>query len=170
MIILGVDPGTAITGYGIIKIKNQKSKIKNNGKDLELIDYGCIITKPNIDTSGRLLDLFKRLKRIIKKYKPDMMAVEDIFFFKNLKTAIKVSQARGVILLIGEQAKLSIFEYTPLQVKQSVVGYGRAEKRQVQKMVKILLKLKDIPKSDDAADALAIAICCAHSASSRLGN
>jgi len=181
MIILGIDPGTAITGYGVItaignwqlaigKLQKVEIKKRKQSDTLKLIDYGCIITKPDIDTSKRLLVLAKELKKIIKKYKPDVMAVEDIFFFKNLKTAIKVSQARGVILLTGEQAKLPVFEYTPLQVKQAIVGYGRAEKRQVQKMVKNLLKLKEIPKSDDAADALAIAICCGHSISSRLGN
>ena len=182
MIILGIDPGTATTGYGIIKIgskqpaqilqsKNYESKNcggqKNQKEDLELIDYGCIITKPDSSVSERLLILNKELKKIIKKFNPELMAVEDIFFFKNLKTAIKVAQARGVILLTGEQAKLRIFEYTPLQIKQAIVGYGRAEKRQVQEMAKILLKLKEIPKPDDAADALAAAICCGHSVGNR---
>lgn len=184
MIILGLDPGTAITGYGIIKIKRmpriirakrglvrgQKSKIKSENDEIRLINYGCITTKPDFNTAERLLILAKELKKIIKKYKPDLMGVEDIFFFKNLKTAIRVSEARGVILLAGEEAKLQIFEYTPLQVKQAVVGYGRAEKRQVQEMVKILLKLKDIPKPDDVADALAVAICCGHSVNSKLFN
>ncbi len=170
MIILGIDPGTATTGYGVITAAGRQQtadgklqKNKNQKDDLELIDYGCIITKPDSSASERLLILNKELKKIIKKFKPDLMAVEDIFFFKNLKTAIKVAQARGVILLTGEQAKLRIFEYTPLQIKQAIVSYGRAEKRQVQEMVKILLKLKEIPKSDDAADALAAAICCGHS-------
>jgi crossover junction endodeoxyribonuclease RuvC len=174
MTILGIDPGTATTGYGVITAignwqlaigRLQKSEIKKRKQSdsLKLIDYGCIITKPKLKDSERLLILAKELKKIIKKDKPDLMAVEDIFFFKNLKTAIKVSQARGVILLVGQQEKIPIFEYTPLQVKQAVVGYGRAEKKQIQEMVKILLKLKETPKPDDAADALAVAICCGHS-------
>ena len=154
MIILGIDPGTATTGIGIIK--SEKSNI-------DLIHYDCILTSPKESTAQRLKTLYTELEKIIKKYKPDMMAVEDIFFFKNLKTAIKVSQARGVILLAGAQNKLTICEYTPLQIKQAVSGYGRAEKLQVQKMVKIILKLREIPKPDDAADALAVAICCANS-------
>ncbi len=152
MIILGIDPGTATTGFGAIK-KNAK---------LNLIEYGCIKTVPNLTTAERLNELHKQLNNLIKKHKPDMVAVEDIFFFKNLKTAIKVSQARGVILLTAAKSKIPIFECTPLQVKQATTSYGRAEKIQVQKMVKTLLNLKEIPKPDDAADALAVAICCAH--------
>jgi crossover junction endodeoxyribonuclease RuvC len=153
MIILGIDPGTAITGYGVIK-KSRK---------LELIDYGCIKTSADLSTAERLDKMYKELKILIKKYKPEIAAVEDIFFFKNLKTAIKVSQARGVILLAIAQSKIRVAEYTPLQIKQAVACYGRAEKLQVQKMVKVLLNLEEIPGPDDAADALAIAICCAHS-------
>jgi len=154
MIILGIDPGTAITGFGLIK--KDKSKLK-------LLNYGLITTPANLSTAERLDNLHKELSRLIKKSKPDIVAVEDIFFFKNLKTAIKVSQARGVILLTIAKAKIPVAEYTPLQIKQAVACYGRAEKIQVQKMVKILLGLKEIPKPDDAADALAVAICCAHS-------
>ncbi|MBU4284891.1 crossover junction endodeoxyribonuclease RuvC [Patescibacteria group bacterium] len=157
MIILGIDPGTAITGFGII----EKSKIKS--QKLKVIDYGCIKTTTNLSTAERLDKMYKELKTLIKKYKPEIVAVEDIFFFKNLKTAIKVSQARGVILLAIAQSKIRVAEYTPLQIKQAVACYGRAEKSQVQKMVKVLLDLKEIPKPDDAADALAVAICCAHS-------
>ena len=156
MIILGIDPGTAATGFGIInklKVKNQKLKV---------ITYGCIKTPTNLTTAERLKVLHNQLNLLIKKYKPDMVAVEDIFFFKNLKTAVKVSQARGVILLTAAKSKIPIFECTPLQVKQATTSYGRAEKIQVQKMVKTLLNLKEIPKPDDAADALAVAICCAH--------
>jgi len=153
MKILGIDPGTAIIGYGII----------NKGRRLELIDYGCIKTSANLSTAERLAVLSRELEKLLKKYKPSAVAVEDIFFFKNLKTAIKVSQARGVILFTAANSNIPIYEYTPLQVKQAVTTYGRAEKIQVQKMVKILLNLKEIPKPDDAADALAIAICCAHS-------
>ena len=153
MKILGIDPGTAIIGYGVI----------NSGRKLELVTYGCIKTTADLSTAERLDKLHNELKLIIKTYKPDMVAVEDIFFFKNLKTAIKVSQARGVILLTIAQNKIPVAEYTPLQIKQAVACYGRAEKAQVQKMVQVLLNLKEIPKPDDAADALAVAICCAHS-------
>lgn len=155
MIILGIDPGTAITGFGVLK------KIKSKD-ELRVINYGLITTPVDLTTAERLNKLHKELNLLIKKYKPDIVAVEDIFFFKNLKTAIKVSQARGVILLTAAEFKIPIFECTPLQVKQAISGYGRAEKIQVQKMVKTLLNLKEIPKPDDAADALAVAICCAH--------
>ncbi len=156
MIILGIDPGTAATGFGIIE------KLKHNSK-LKSISYGCIKTTVDLTTAERLNKLHEELISIIKRYKPDIMAVEDIFFFKNLKTAIKVSQARGVILLTAAKLKIPIFECTPLQVKQAITTYGRAEKIQVQKMVKLLLNLKEIPQPDDAADALAVAICCANS-------
>lgn len=156
MIILGIDPGTAIIGFGIIEkeAKNQK---------LKLIEYGCIKTSSSLSTAERLKILNEELILLIKKHKPDIVAVEDLFFFKNLKTAIKVSQARGVILLTACNADVPVEEYTPLQIKQAVACYGRAEKSQVQKMVKTLLNLKEIPRPDDAADALAVAICCAHS-------
>jgi len=154
MIIAGIDPGTARIGYGIIKKSSNK---------LEMIEYGCIKTESKFSTAERLDQLDQQLTQLIKKYKPDKMAVEDIFFFKNVKTAVKVSQARGVILMRGARMKIPVAEYTPLQVKQAVTSYGRAEKSQVQKMVKLLLNLKEIPKPDDAADALAVAICCAHS-------
>lgn len=152
MKILGIDPGTAATGWGLIK----------RTKKLNCIEYGCIKTSADLTTAERLNNLYKELTSLIKKYKPDIVAVEDIFFFKNLKTAIKVSQARGVILLTAVKAKVKIVEYTPLQTKQAVACYGRADKAQVQKMVKTLLGLKQIPKPDDAADALAVAICAAH--------
>ena len=151
---MGIDPGTAATGYGLIKKLPDKLKI---------IDYGCLKTEPKFSTAERLKQIDQQLTKLIKKYKPQRIAVEDIFFFKNLKTAIKVSQARGVILARAAQPKVSVIEYTPLQIKQAVTGYGRADKKQVQKMVKVLLNLKEIPQPDDAADALATAICCAHS-------
>lgn len=154
MKILGIDPGTAIVGFGAL---NKESRNK-----LKIIDYGCIKTSAALTTAERLYKIHKELDLLIKKYKPDIVAIEDIFFFKNLKTAIKVSQAKGVILLTAAESKLKVEEYTPLQIKQSVACYGRADKKQVQKMVKNILKLKEIPKSDDAADALAVAICCAH--------
>ena len=152
MIILGIDPGTAKIGFGAIKKK----------KNLELIEYGCITTSKDLSTAERLEKLFKELSSLITRLKPDIVAVEEIFFFKNLKTAITVSQARGVILLSAQKKKAQIEEYTPLQVKQAVACYGRADKAQVQKMVKTLLNLEEIPRPDDAADALAIAICCAN--------
>lgn len=152
MIILGIDPGTAATGYGLVKKQSE----------LKAIDYGCIKTSPNFSTAERLKQTHQQITKLIKKYKPNIVAVEDIFFFKNLKTAIKVSQARGVALLTASQMKIPVAEYTPLQIKQAVTSYGRADKTQVQKMVKILLGLKEIPRPDDAADALAVAICCAN--------
>jgi len=151
MIILGIDPGTAIIGFGLIE---------KNKSNLRLIKYGCIKTSANLSTAERLNVLHKELGSLLKKHKPDIVGVEDIFFFKNLKTAIKVSQARGVILLTIAKAGIPVAEFTPLQIKQAVACYGRAEKIQVQKMVKTLLNLKEIPKPDDAADALAVAICC----------
>lgn len=158
MIILGIDPGTAIVGYGIIK----KSLPAGRQEKLKVVDYGCITTNTEFSTAERLKKIHQELNRLVNKYKPNVVAVEDIFFFKNLKTAIKVSQARGVILLTAAKMNLPVYEYTPLQVKQAITTYGRAEKIQVQKMVKTLLNLKDIPRPDDAADALAVAICCAN--------
>lgn len=152
MIILGIDPGTAIVGFGFIK----------RGKHLSLIEYGCIRTTTDLTTAERLKVVYEELSSLIKKHKPNVVAVEDIFFFKNVKTAVKVSQARGVILLAIAKAKIPVEEYTPLQIKQAVACYGRAEKKQVQKMVQTILNLKELPKPDDAADALATAICCAH--------
>ena len=154
MIIMGIDPGTAATGYGLIEKLPDKLKI---------IDYGCIKTEAKFSTAERLKKIEQQLTKLIRKHKPKRIAVEDIFFFKNLKTAVKVSQARGVILAKAAQPKVSVVEYTPLQIKQAVTGYGRADKKQVQQMVKVLLGLKEIPQPDDAADALAAAICCAHS-------
>ncbi len=159
MIILGIDPGTAITGYGVVE--SDKGKLKT-------VDYGCILTDKKMAMPERLDFLGEELKKIIKKYRPKIMAVEELFFFKNAKTIITVGQARGVILFIGKnigkKTGMDIFEFTPLQVKQAVVGYGRADKRQVQAMVKAILNLKETPKPDDAADALAIAICAASTA------
>lgn len=158
MIILGIDPGTATTGYGIIKkLNNPKTDIKNN---LKCIDYGCITTKPNISDGERLKKINQELKKIINLYEPKIMAVESIYFFKNLKTAFPVSQAKGVILLTAALKKIPVYEFTPLQVKMAVVGYGKAEKKQVQDMTKILFSLKEKPRPNDAADALAVAFCC----------
>ena len=153
MTILGVDPGTAITGYGIIKKERDK---------LTQLDFGCIKTSPGHETPKRLQLLHEGLETIIQKYKPETAAVEKLFFTTNVKTAISVAQARGVILETLASAGIEIYEYTPLQVKQAVTTYGKADKMQVQKMVMTLLHLEEIPRPDDAADALAIAICCAH--------
>lgn len=150
MVILGVDPGIAIVGYGLIEC------VGNNNKPIE---YGCIRTDPKYKFPERLKIIYDEIRKIINTYNPTDIAIEELFFNKNTKTALKVSQARGVIVLAGINSGLDIFEYTPLQIKQGIVGYGRAEKHQVQDMVKMFLNLKEIPKPDDAADALAIAIC-----------
>lgn len=150
MIILGVDPGTATTGYGLIKKEGQKFMI---------IDYGCILTPAKVPLPDRVEQIFDELTEIIKKKKPNQIAVEELLFAKNTKTAISVAQARGGILLAAKKAGVPVFEYTPLQVKMALTGYGQADKRQIQSMVKSLLNLDEIPKPDDAADALAIAIC-----------
>lgn len=149
MIIVGIDPGTAIVGYGIIEC------INNNYK---LLDYGCIYTDKNKEMSKRLDEIYNGIELIFKTYKPDYVAVEELFFFKNNKTVISVGQARGVILLCAEKNGIKLGEYTPLQVKMGITGYGKSTKSQVQEMVRIVLKLKEIPKPDDAADALAIAV------------
>jgi len=151
MIILGIDPGIADTGFGAIK------KI---GDSYSVIAFGSIKTPPSLDLPQRLLALHRELKAIIKKYQPDLVGVEELFFAKNVKTAITVSHARGVILLTAREQGCETREFTPLQVKQALCGYGRADKNQIQQMVKTVLGLKDIPKPDDAADALAVAICC----------
>ena len=149
MIILGIDPGIAIVGYGIIEYKNNKFKV---------IDYGAIFTPASISTTKRLEKIYKGIDILIKNYNIDEVGIEELFFNKNVKTAITVAQARGVILLACSHNDKPIYEYTPLQVKQGVVGYGRAKKLQVQQMVEIILNLKEIPKPDDVADALAIDI------------
>ncbi len=151
MIILGIDPGIADTGFGIIK--------KEKNGDLKCLDYGSIKTKAKTPIGDRLEIINIELNKIIKKYKPSIAAVEELFFCNNQKTAIVVGQARGVSLLTIKQNKVRLLEFTPLQVKQAVSTYGKASKLQVQKMVKLILGLKEIPKPDDAADALAVAIC-----------
>lgn len=150
MRVIGIDPGTAIVGYGII----EKGKSKNN---LKVIDYGCIFTEKTLSMEERLCIIYKELTELLDKYMPTHMAIEELFFFRNSTTVISVGQARGVILLAGKQKGLEIKGYTPLQVKTGVTGYGKADKKQVQQMVQRVLKLKEIPKPDDAADALAIA-------------
>ncbi len=152
MIIMGIDPGLALMGFGVIE---------TDGYRFRTLDYGVIDTPAGMDEPDRLLMLWDGLNALLKMYKPEAVAVEELFFNKNVKTAVSIGQARGVILLAVKTCGIPLYEYTPLQVKQAVVGYGRAEKRQIQLMVKTILNLKDIPKPDDAADALAIAI--AHS-------
>ena len=151
MRILGIDPGTGIVGFGIIDL------IKGNST---FIDAGVITTPAHQADSDRLITIYEDLEDIISQQKPDVMAVEKLFFIRNITTDMSVSQARGVVLLLGRQQKLQLFEYTPLQIKQAVTGYGKADKKQIQEMVKVILRLPNIPKPDDAADALATAICC----------
>lgn len=153
MIILGIDPGIAIVGVGVIEYNQNKFRV---------LDYGAITTSPKNRLPERLELIYDELDRIISHYKPDAFALEELFFNQNAKTAITVGQARGVVVMCAQKKKLPIYEYTPLQVKQAVAGYGRADKKQVQQMVKVLLNLKEVPKPDDVADALAIAICHAH--------
>ncbi len=153
-IIIGIDPGIADTGFGVIK-KDEKG-------NLSCLDYGSIKTEAKTDMPDRLDILSGELTEKIKKYKPDLISVEQLFFCKNVKTALVVGQARGVVLLTARQNKVAVNEFTPLQIKQAVSSYGQASKGQVQKMVKLLLNLKEIPKPDDAADALAVAICAAN--------
>jgi len=152
MIILGIDPGTAATGYGLV------GALKKT-RELKCIEYGCIATSPKHSPADRLNRLYTETSRLIVKYKPASLAIENVYFFKNWKTAMPVSQAKGVIMLAAAKKKVPVFEYTPLQIKSAVVGYGRAEKQQVQRMIQVLLKLKTLPKPDDAADALGAAIC-----------
>ena len=154
MIILGIDPGFAITGYGIIEYVGNKFK---------LIDAGAIQTKAGGSLPSRIAKIYDDLTLIIQEHKPDAIAVEELFFAKNVKTAISVAHGRGAVLIAGHKQNVPLYEYTPLQVKQAVVGYGRAEKLQVQKMVKTILNVETVPKLDDITDAMAIAICHAHS-------
>ncbi len=154
MLILGIDPGTAIMGYGLIEKK---------GQNLLPVVYSCWRTPADLPMAQRLKILYDSLEDLLLKFSPDVMAVEELFFNRNTTTAIAVGQARGVVLLSAARNNIEVFEYTPLQVKQAVVGYGKADKQQVQFMVRALLSLQEIPKPDDTADALAIAICHAHS-------
>lgn len=155
MRIMGIDPGIAIAGFGIID---------QNGSQLTAIQYGSIQTKAELSTPRRLKQIYDACMQLLDEYKPDVVAVEKLFFNRNVTTAFTVGQARGVIILAAETAGVEVTEYTPLQVKQAVVGYGKAEKQQMQEMVKMLLALSAIPRPDDVADALGVAICEAHSA------
>jgi crossover junction endodeoxyribonuclease RuvC len=155
MVVMGIDPGTATTGYGFVQ--------ETEAGDLVVIDYGVIQTPPKVAAEKRLLMLFTELKRLILLHSPTSGAVEKLFFQRNVTTAIAVGQGRGIVLLAMAEAGIEVAEYTPLEVKQAVVGYGVADKNQVQQMVKALLNLETIPTPDDAADALAVAICHIHS-------
>ena len=160
MVILGIDPGIATVGYGVVAAE---------GGSFRAVEYGAIITPAHTLLEKRLAQIYDELTAIIKRHRPDVMAVEELFFNKNVKTAIDVAHGRGVILLAAERHGLEIYEYTPLQIKQNLVGYGRAEKGQIMYMTKLLLGLTETPKPDDTADALAIAICHANFISHNYG-
>ncbi len=153
MIIIGVDPGYAITGYGVILYEKNR---------LNVLDYGVISTKSSMPFEKRLLSISEKLEELCARYHPDSMAVEELFFSRNTTTAIGTAQARGVAILTGARSGIGIYEYTPLQVKMAVTGYGRADKKQIDYMVKLLLQIRGEIRPDDAADALAVAICHAH--------
>lgn len=157
--ILGIDPGTATTGWAVLEEKNG---------EIFSVAYGDISTAKNGSDDERILEVSKDLKKVVEKYKPSEAAIESLFFFKNQKTVIQVAQSRGAILLTLRQNNVRVFSYTPLQVKQALTGYGRAEKKQMQQMTKSILHLNCVPKPDDAADALAIAVC--HINSRKLNN
>jgi len=154
MIILGIDPGVAITGYGVISYQGNKFKV---------IEHGAVLTRAKTELPQRLLKINEDITAIIQRINPQVVAIEELFFNTNIKTAITVAHGRGAAIISAAKQNIPVFEYTPLQVKQAVVGYGRADKNQIQQMVKILLGLDEIPKPDDVADALAVAICHAHS-------
>ncbi|MBX4200675.1 crossover junction endodeoxyribonuclease RuvC [Candidatus Parcubacteria bacterium] len=165
MIILGIDPGTAIVGYGVIKTSKPKHQKQDRDEKPKVIDFGCIITDNKSLAQDRLHTIHNEVNALIKKHKPDILSIESLFFFKNVKTAIPVSQSRGVILLSAAKENVPVCEFTPLQVKMTIGGYGKAEKKQVQEMTKQLLDLTDFDlkekdrKKDDAYDALGIALC-----------
>ncbi len=154
---MGIDPGYAIVGFGVVDYTNNK---------FTTLDYGAVTTQAKTPFEDRLLKVYIEIREILKKYSPDALAIERLYFTTNQKTAIDVAQARGVIILAARSLEIPVYEYTPLQVKQAVVGYGKAIKKQVMEMTRILLGLDSIPKPDDAADALAIAICHGHCAGS----
>ncbi len=159
MVIMGIDPGYAIVGYGVLAYEKNRYRV---------LDFGAVTTEAGVPFERRLQIIHEDLTLLFQRYKPDAMSIEKLFFNTNKKTAVDVAQARGVILLTAQCCGARVFEYTPLQVKQSVVGYGRAEKKQVQEMTKYLLGLSAVPKPDDTADALAMAICHANCSGSSL--
>ncbi len=159
MRIIGIDPGYAIMGWGILDLKGNKFSV---------VDYGSITTDAGVDAAKRLQHIYAELGAIIAKYEPEEAAIEELFFNNNAKTVILVGEARGIAALACANAGLEISEYTPLQIKQALVGYGRADKKQVQAMVKAILNLKEVPRPDDTADAVAAAICHGHSRGRRI--
>ena len=159
MLVLGIDPGYAIVGFGLVETERGKQR---------LVKYGVITTPAGIPIQSRLMDIERDMNELLDTFRPDCLAIEELFFNTNVTTAINVAQARGVILLSAAKHGVPIYEYTPLQVKQAVVGYGRAEKKQVMDMTMRLLCIEQRPKPDDAADAIAIALCHARSSTSRL--
>jgi crossover junction endodeoxyribonuclease RuvC len=159
MVVIGIDPGTATTGYGLVR--------EDPDGSLAVVDYGVIQTAANLPMAQRLLELYQRLTEILLLHRPASGAVEKLFFARNVTNAISVGQGRGVCLLALAEAGLTVAEYTPMEVKQAVAGYGGADKNQVQQMVRALLSLSELPRPDDAADALAVAICHTHSARMR---
>jgi crossover junction endodeoxyribonuclease RuvC len=160
MIILGIDPGTASTGFGILKSEGnlQTTNVSQLKGGLECLEFGIIQTKPDMSTGNRLKKINNDLSKMIKKYKPEVLAIESLYFFRNFKTAIPVSQASGVVFLTAAKNNIPVYSLTPLQVKMTIAGHGHAEKEQVQEKMRVLLHLKEIPKPDDAADALAVAL------------
>lgn len=159
MIILGIDPGVISTGYGILSIK---------GREVRIVDYGIIKISKEEQLPSRLADVYKKIDNICLQYRPDVLALEDVFFNRNVRTALTVGHIRGAIILAAVHHGLSVYTYTPLQIKQAVTGFGRADKEQVQKMLKIILKIPDVPQPDHAADALATALCHSYYAHSLL--
>lgn len=159
MRILGIDPGYAIVGYGVIEYDNVRFRV---------INYGAITTSPETPFDKRLLEIYKDMTSLLEQFEPDCVSVEKLYFNTNITTGIDVAQARGVIILSAAEHGIPIYEYTPLQVKVAVTGYGRADKHQMQEMTRNILRLPSIPKPDDTADALAIAICHAHTGGSKL--
>lgn len=159
MLVIGIDPGTATTGYGLVR------ETREGG--LEAVDYGVVLTPPDMAMPKRLSLLYDSLKEVLAQHQPASGAVEKLFFQRNVRTAISVGQARGVVLLALARAELPVAEYAPNEIKQAVSGYGGADKQQMQQMVRTLLNLDEIPQPDDAADALAVAICHLHSAQAR---
>jgi len=159
MIILGIDPGSVLVGYAILRAD------KVNNKNFEVLDFGCINADKYLSTGKRLKKIYKETIKLIEKYKPNIISIETLFFFKNLKTVMPVSQTKGVILLAAEEKRIPVFEFTPLQMKMAICGYGRAEKKQVQEMIKKCVDIKHLDfkknyrKKDDAFDAIGVAIC-----------
>ncbi len=160
MLIMGIDPGLATVGFGFVECIGTST--------FKAAEYGAVLTSPKMKTEDRLAEIFENVQELVKKYRPDAVSIEKLFFNTNEKTAINVAQARGVIILAVRIAGVPIYEYTPLQIKQALTGYGRAEKKQIMYMVKTILKLKSVPKPDDTADALAAAICHGYASSSIL--